>query len=522
MHRSTASLLLAVATLLPAIAAAQLQSVGTQFWHQGSPGAGGGVAPVEGASYGRALSSGDYNCDGLNDVAFGMPRDDFFPGVTRSGRVQVLYANADGSGLGTDDRQVWARNSVPGEPSAFADFGGSLASGDFNNDGCDDLAIGVPFDDVDGIDGTGSVNVLYGSASVGGLWTTGIQYWDQNTPDVASVNEAGDNFGAALAVGDFNADGFDDLAIGVPGESVSVGGVVATEAGQIQLLYGSASGLTSTVSDFLRRGNQLSGTPTSNERLGSVLAAGNVNGAEGDELVIGIPLFDLPGLSNAGAIMIVTDLDGLVLNVTYTQGSNGIPGVAEAGDQLGSALALGDFDGDGFVQIAAAASGEDIEQPAPARDNAGAVNIFDLVGNAHDLFTQDDFTPEQAEDFDNFGDALVAADFDGDGVDDLAIGVSGENLGPIANGGLVHVIYGLQGAGLNVQDRQTWLQTIDPPDTQDRFGSALAAGPINAGPQADLVIGAPGNTVGMLSGTGSATVLYSRGEALFADGFESP
>ncbi|AKS43288.1 FG-GAP repeat protein [Wenzhouxiangella marina] len=520
MDRSHGRWLLLAATLISTGSAlAQLQSTGTQFWHQGSPGV--GIAPEADAEFGRSLSSGDYDCDGLDDVAIGIPREDLI-GADDGGRVLVLYGADDGSGLATTGRQIWSQAgpAVPGDPSPFENFGATLASGDFDGDGCDDLAIGVPRDDVNGVNSAGAVHVLYGSAG-DGLSADGIDYWHQGPGSTGLQIEADDQFGAALAVGDFDGDGRDDLAIGVPREDSGSGASLVVDAGLVQVLFGTSNGLSTSQSVNLRRGSNLFGSPVSGERLGSVLAAGNLNSIVGDELVIGIESFDLSAaLPDTGAIMVVSDIDGNVFNALFTQDSPNIPGAAEAGDRLGSALAIGDFDGNGFDEVAASAAGEDIEQPAPERDSVGVVNVFDFTGGAHQIWNQDDLPPEQAEDSDQFGSALVAADFDGDGIDDLAIGASREDLGPIPNAGLVHVLYGVEGTGLTTAGRQLWLQTIDGSDAQDDFGFALAAGAINAGSEADLVIGAPGNTI-VESGAGSATVLYSRSDQVFADRFET-
>ena len=114
---------------------------------------------------------------------------------------------------------------------------------DFNNDGFDDLAIGVPNEDVGSLEDAGAVNVIYGSAS--GLSSTvkADQFLSQNTPNVEDVAEANDQFGSALSTGDFNNDGFADLAIGVHNEDVGS----LEDAGTVNVIYGSASGLSSTV-----------------------------------------------------------------------------------------------------------------------------------------------------------------------------------------------------------------------------------------------------------------------------------
>ena len=85
---------------------------------------------------------------------------------------------------------------------------------DFNGDGFDDLAVGVPGEDIGTINSAGAVNVIYGSS--GGLSCGGNQFWHQDSSGILDTAEASDQFGDALAAGDFNGDGFDDdLAVGV-------------------------------------------------------------------------------------------------------------------------------------------------------------------------------------------------------------------------------------------------------------------------------------------------------------------
>src|SRR4029453_2021450 len=103
-----------------------------------------------------------------------------------------------------------------------------------------DLAIGGPYEDVEAIDSAGAVNVIYGSA--GGLSATAVpdQFWSQASFGVEEIAEAGAQFGAALACGDFNNDGYADLAVGVPYESVGD----VSDAGGVNVIYGSAGGLS--------------------------------------------------------------------------------------------------------------------------------------------------------------------------------------------------------------------------------------------------------------------------------------
>jgi hypothetical protein len=506
------------ACLLPLGGAwAQLQSNGTQFWHQGADGI--GVAPEADAQFGSALATGDFNCDGHDDAAIGMPRDDLV-GAVDGGRLLVLYAVADGSGLIADDRQIWSQAGavVAGDATPFEHFGQSLAVGDFDDDGCADLAIAVPNDDIEEVHSAGAVHVLYGSPDAG-LTAENDDYWHQGPSGIGSLLEENDRFGSALAVGDFDADGFDDLAIGVSGESIGSGVDAVSNAGALHILFGGGTGLTASADVILFRGGGLNGAPQTNEMLGSVLAAGDVNLLiAGDELIVGIQGHDISAaLIDAGAVMLISDIDGVAFNALFTQDSDGVPGVAEAGDTFGSALAVGDFDGDGTDELAVGTNGEDLQNPDVSA--VGSVNILDFNGDTMQLWLQDDLAPEQSDAFDSFGFALCAADFNDDGVDDLAIGVPGENLGPISNAGMIHVLHGSTGAGLTTTGRQTWLQTLDPPDANDVFGFALAAGRFNTGTAADLLAAAPSNSISVAF-TGSVTSLYSLADGMFADGFE--
>src|SRR5262249_11258138 len=149
----------------------------------------------------------------------------------------------------------------------------ALASGDFNGDGFDDLAIGVPTQDVGMAVSAGAVCVLYGSPA--GLTDVGNQLWSQDSPGVLDAAEGSDSFGPSLTTGDFDGDGFDDLAIGVEGEDL--GAIDA--AGAVNVLYGTASGLSDVGNQFWTQDSPgILGAAESAELFGSILASGDFNG----------------------------------------------------------------------------------------------------------------------------------------------------------------------------------------------------------------------------------------------------
>ncbi len=111
--------------------------------------------------------------------------------------------------------------------------------GDFNGDGYRDLVAGAPNAKVGTVTTAGAVAVSYDSAS--GVDTTRHAVISQSSAGIPGVVEKGDHFGSSLAVGDFDGDGYSDLAIGAPGEDVDT----TKDAGSLTVVFGSAAGLSS-------------------------------------------------------------------------------------------------------------------------------------------------------------------------------------------------------------------------------------------------------------------------------------
>jgi FG-GAP-like repeat/FG-GAP repeat len=402
---------------------------------------------------------------------------------------------------------VWpaARGVADRSTTTGAAADGGLQA-DFNNDGFPDLAIGVLGEDV----GTeGAVNVLYGSAS--GLTGAGSQFFTQDSPGVGSSAEPDDGFGTTLTVGDFDRDGFADLAVGVPAEDA--GAII--DAGAVNVLYGTASGLTGTGSQIFTQDSPGVGSAAEpGDLFSEALAAGDFDHDGFADLAIGVRDENAGAIVDVGAVNVLYGTAGGLTGAgsqLFTQDSPGVGSAAERGDGFGDALAAGDFDSEGFADLAIGAPAEDVGTV----DFGGAVNVLPgsaagLTGVGSQLFTQNSpGVPSVAEPGDNLGFALATGDFDSDSFADLAVG-SFEDVGTVEDAGAVNVLVGSTG-GLTGVGSQIFTQNSPGvpgvPEPSDGFGgNALATSDFNSDSFADLAVGVS-EDVDTISGAGTVNVL---------------
>jgi hypothetical protein len=278
--------------------------------------------PENSDRFGSALDAGLFNDDDVMDLAVGAPGETV-GGRPDAGAVSVFYGSAGGL-------PATSQTLLQGNPELGDRFGTALVAGFFNADQ-GDLAVGAPGEDVGGAGGAGAVSVFSGTP--GGLPTSSRVLLQANS-------EVGDQFGSALAAGFFDT-GPSDLAIGAPFEDL--GG--ATDAGAVNVVYGSNTGLVGRNQTLTQDSPGVVGTAEPGDLFGVALARGiflnNFNGDGFADLAIGAAGEDVGAATDAGAVNVQygssTGLPGPGGQL-FTQNSPGVGGTAESGDGFGSAL----------------------------------------------------------------------------------------------------------------------------------------------------------------------------------------
>jgi len=284
--------------------------------------------------FGAALVSGDFNGDGRDDLAIGAPGENT-GSLHDVGAVTILYGTATGLSAANHVQYTQDSSGVLDSNESWDSFGAALASGDFDGDGYDDLAIGAPNEDLSAsLVDAGVVHVMYGRSSYQ-FDSARNQLWSQDSLGILGASEAKDYFGAALAVGNFNHGGHDDLIVGVPGENTP-----ATDAGAINLLYGAGTGLSSTNNRlYTQDGTGVAGAAEAYDYFGGSLATGDTNNDGYDDLAVAVGGEAIGSVQDAGAVQVFRGQNSSSLRTDndyiWHQDVTYIEGVAEKGDFFG-------------------------------------------------------------------------------------------------------------------------------------------------------------------------------------------
>jgi len=417
--------------------------------------------------------------------------------LTRAVGLALLGAGA-GAGAQNIDLGILGNDGYVIQGDERFDRAGQSVSlaGDFDGDGRNDVLTGASGADIQTLGPAGQAYLVFGAPSTGPLWLRTLG--DRGFPFIRATDR--EFFGYSVTgLGDFDGDGFDDIAVSGPGYD--------NYAGRVFVIFGEAEPQTVDLTSIGDRGLEIS-QPNIQNRFGfSIAAAGDVNGDGFDDLVIGAPLADPLGRNNAGEVYVIFGQDRRSSLDVSSLGSRGFlirgPSGEGAGDSVGGG---GDIDGDGLDDIVIGTTGLD-DRSFVVFGQAGNTTI-DLAALGLRGFPIENVNAESV---------AIAGDFDNDGLDDVVIG---ERLFGTDGRGRGVVVFGRDSnAPVDAANLGNDGLLMLAEGAGDELGSAVAAaGDVNGDGFADVLIGArkatfPGGAVE----SGIAYVVYGRAGASAID-----
>ncbi|MEU6824756.1 VCBS repeat-containing protein [Streptomyces atriruber] len=400
-----------------------------------------GTSPAAAAGC-TAGTESDFNGDGVRDVAIADPQA-AVEGRSGAGLVRVVM----GADKGTFEISQ-ALSQMSANPEAGDQFGYSIAVYDADSDGCTDLVVGAPYEDVTTTDGeqqdAGSVYVIHGTPAGIGADSV-VDSYTQAGLDGSTTTEANDLFGFALAATKAT-DGKPTLAIGVPGEAIGS----LKDAGCMHYVQGTKR---ATVN---QDDPGIPGTAEANDRFGYSLAA------RYRYLVVGAPGEAIGSESFAGNVTVfshtLTDGRPTSLGAIDENQPELTSGTAEKDDRFGTSLAVVSYRPRGASSetdalVAVGTPNEDVGNVA----DAGAVTVLHIkpTGAVKEVNLIDRMSPDVAGDpvvGDFFGQRVVISNTEPGEVGTaanmrLAVSVPNQEVGPAENAGVVQVFPGLGAPG---------------------------------------------------------------------------
>ena len=325
---------------------------------------------------------------------------------------------------------------------------------------------------------------------------------------VASA-DAGSRFGTALATLDADGDGIDDMLVGAPAD-----GTMGSDVGAAYLLGGGTSGIVDVTADadgvVYGPLSVLAGAPSGANTApsgGSAVGGGDVNGDGYDDLIIAAEGDD-SGTVNGGAVYIVYGDSAATaggLSITSDDADVAIAGESD-GDGLASAINTEDLDGDGADDLILSATAYDVATSTTLDSDAGRVYLIQggALSGSYPVASAAYATLSGSDTSDQFGWSVATGDVDGDGFLDLAIGAP-FNDDAASDAGIV---YGFSGAAALSGDYDAATSaglTIIGDGASANAGKVVRAGDLDGDGSEDIIISAP-NDNSRFSGGGSVSV----------------
>jgi hypothetical protein len=414
------------------------------------------------ARLGHAVAVGDLNRDGIGDIVMGAPEARAPAGG--EGAVYVFFGSEPLPGPPNADLR-----SVPPDLTIWGDeqggrLGNTIAVGDFNGDGHDELAIAGPRQgDRAGTRDAGRVYVIFHDPTLGPNSEITARAFGPSASSVMEIRgaHAEDLLGQALAAGDINGDGIDDLLMGMTLTRF----VESTLHGEVLVLLGGAEHTPGVVLNLANPANidvRIIG-PATGDKFGVGLSVANINGDGADDILIGAAKGHFTAgfvTGRAYALLGRAYLPGTLIDLRADPADVTLVGPHDTAE-LGLTLTGADLNNDGFDDWIVGApradrTGQAYRVPGradwPVRGFPGALTMGARPG-------------------DRAGEAIAAGDVNGDGIADLV--VASPEFDGTGNAepqiGAVYVVFGGEGS-------------VDPVPCVDGDGDGLSAQGRTCGP----------------------------------------
>jgi len=363
--------------------------------------------PEEQSTTGFAVTTvPDLNGDGIAELALGAPSEGL-------GAVYLFEGRASWGTLSTDEADA----RILGDGSGLVDdLGSALAAGDFDGDGYGDLIIGAPTQDTP-VNNGGGVYVFLGAAAHSGDRS-------QRDADISITGEEPSAYlGYALAAGDFDGDGRDEVAIGAPltdRDNVRDVGAVYLFAG----LSGSDGALTSGDADAALFGD------SSDAEIGSADSlhnAGDVTGDGLDDLLVRSFLVNSSGPPSTifyGELHLMPGAEDF-LDSTLADAWSWKD--TQSSSRAGGLSGAGDLDGDGYADILVG-----LDTPSDWERAVGVISGADAEGSVNADYTGGAARFLSAVSGDTAGTTVSGGgDLNGDGRPDFAVHTTDGDVGSV-------------------------------------------------------------------------------------------
>ena len=321
---------------------------------------------------GISVASGDVNGDDVNDIIIGASGPGRRGEGDAKGSTYVVFGKGEGfTGnivLGQIVRDEDEDNDgfrLDGE-AAQDSSGYSVASGDFDGDGMDDIIIGARQADPSDVSDSGVTYVVFGkdSSFSGAIDISSIIDLGGTVGLRINGEAANDQSGYSVAsAGDINGDGKDDIIIGAP--FADPNGNSDSDSGSSYVVFGKDRSTNGTIElSAIARGEggfRIDGAGAGDQSGYSVSSAGDFNNDGKDDLIIGVRYADSNGVSDDGASYVVfgkaSGFSGTLDLSTLGDAGFRIDGGSANGQSGASVASAGDVNGDGYDDIIIAGSG---------------------------------------------------------------------------------------------------------------------------------------------------------------------